>query len=244
MLDFNHSSLSWQLNALLEVGHQKEREKEPPRHYLGPSRLGAPCSRMLQYEYFNTPKDPGKDFSGQSLRIFEFGHKIEELMIGWLRLAGFDLRTQRPDGRQFEFICSAESRIRGHIDGVLVSGPASPIRFPALWECKSMNSKHWKACVKDGVKISKPLYAVQIAIYQREMNLSDNPALFTAVNKDTSEVHSELVPYDADLAERMINRGIAVLQACDAGKLLPRIAQSPDFYECKWCAYTERCFRE
>ena len=54
---------------------------------------------------------------------------------------------------------------------------------------------------------SKPLYAAQIALYQaymeaRSPGISANPALFTAINKDTAELHHELVPFDGGLAQR------------------------------------------
>ena len=191
-----------------------------------------PCERALQFEYTATPKDEGQDFSGQLLRIFAIGHELEELAIRWLRGAGFDLYTQkgnRPDGGQFGFSV-AGGRIRGHVDGIFAAGPEGfGLAVPALWECKTMNAKNWRACVKDGVAVSKPVYAAQIAVYQAYMEasvpgISAAPAVFTAINKDTAELHHELVPFDADLAQRMSDRGVRILQATDAGELLPRVA--------------------
>ena len=110
-----------------------------------------------------------------------------------------------------------------------------------------MNAKNWRACVKDGVAVSKPVYAAQIAIYQAYMEpsvpgISAAPALFTAINKDTAELHHEQVAFDADLAQRMSDRAVRILQATDAGELLPRIAASRDFFECRFCAHAERCW--
>jgi hypothetical protein len=121
------------------------------------------------------------------------------------------------------------------------------LAVPALWECKTMNAKNWRACVKDGVTKSKPVYAAQIAVYQAYMEasvpgISVAPAVFTAINKDTAEMHHELVPFDADLAQRMSDRGVRILQATDAGELLPRIAASADFFECRFCPWAERCW--
>jgi len=164
-----------------------------------------------------------------------------------LRAAGIDLVTQKRDGGQFGFSV-AGGRIRGHVDGIIAAAPAAlGLRAPALWECKTMNAKNWRACVKDGVTVSKPVYAAQIAIYQAYMEatvpgISAAPALFTAINKDTAEIHHELVPFDAALAQRMSDRAVRILQATDAGELLPRIAQARDFYECRFCAWAERCW--
>ena len=39
----------------------------------------------MQYEYAKAPVDHGKGFSGRLLRIFERGHRTEDMVIRWLR---------------------------------------------------------------------------------------------------------------------------------------------------------------
>jgi len=251
-LDYNHRpSFAEQVNAAVDLALTADQATRPPRDYLGGSRLGHACERALQFEFTATPKDEGQDFSGQSLRIFAIGHAFEDLAVAWLRGAGFDLYTRkgnRPDGGQFGFSV-AGGRIRGHVDSIIAAGPEGfELAVPALWECKTMNAKNWRACVKDGVTKSKPVYAAQIALYQAYMEgtvpgISAAPAVFTAINKDTAEMHHELVPFDADLAQRMSDRGVRILQATDAGELLPRVATTPDFFECRFCPWSERCWR-
>jgi hypothetical protein len=211
-------------------------------------------ARALQFEFAGAPKDAGQDFSGRSLRIFQIGHQFEDLAIRWLRAAGLDLYTRkgsnacvrRPDGEQFGFSV-ANGRIRGHVDGIVAWAPAAlGLRIPALWECKTVNAKNWRDTVAKGVTVAKPVYAAQIALYQAYMEatvpgISATPALFTAINKDTAELHHELVPFDADLAQRMSDRGVRILRATDAGELLPRVAQNRDFFECRFCPWAERC---
>ncbi|MDZ4135352.1 MAG: hypothetical protein U1D06_07115 [Paracoccaceae bacterium] len=251
MLDYNHRpGIAERVNAAIDAALIAEREATPPRTYLGASRLGHACERALQFEFAGAPKDEGADFGGQTLRIFEIGHQLEDLAIRWLCAAGLDLYTRkgnRPDGEQFGFSV-AGGRIRGHVDGIIAAAPAPlGIGVPALWECKTMNAKNWRACVKEGVAVAKPVYAAQIALYQAYMEgtvpgISANPALFTAINKDTAELHHELVPFDAGLAQRMSDRGVRILQATDAGELLPRIASNRDFFECRFCPWAERCW--
>ena len=251
MLDYNHRpGIAERVNAAIDAALIAEREATPPRTYLGASRLGHACERALQFEFAGAPKDDGADFGGQTLRIFEIGHQLEDLAIRWLRAAGLYLYTRkgnRPDGEQFGFSV-AGGRIRGHVDGIIADAPAAlGLHTPALWECKTMNAKNWRACVKDGVALAKPVYAAQIALYQAYMEgsvpgISANPALFTAINKDTAELHHELVPFDAGLAQRMSDRGVRILQATDAGELLPRIATNRDFFECRFCPWAARCW--
>ena len=251
MLDYNHRpTCADRINAAIDEAIVAERAAIPPRTYLGGSRLGHPCERALQFEFAGAPKDEGQEFSGQTLRIFEIGHALEDLAIRWLRVAGFDLYTRkgnRPDGEQFGFSV-AGGRIRGHVDGIIAAGPQPlGIGVPALWECKTMNARNWRETVTKGVGLAKPVYAAQIALYQAYMEaqvpgIAENPALFTAINKDTAELHHELVPFDTSLAQRMSDRAVRILQATDAGDLLPRIATTRDFHECRMCPWAERCW--
>ena len=119
--------------------------------------------------------------------------------------------------------------------------------YPALWECKTMNARSWKETAQKGVLLARPVYAAQLAVYQAYMEgsvagISANPALFTAVNKDNADLHHELVPFDGGLAQRMSDRAVRVLQATEAGELLPRIAANPDHHECRMCAWSQRCW--
>jgi hypothetical protein len=248
MLDFNHRpKLAELVNAAIDAALIAERAAVPPRDYLGGSRLGHPCERALQFEFAGAPKDEGADFGGQQLRIFAIGHALEELATRWLRSAGFDLYTRRLDGEQFGFSV-ADGRIRGHVDGIVAGGPElSGLAYPALWECKTMNAKNWRETVAKGVAVATPVYAAQIALYQAYMEgsipgISANPALFTAINKDTAELHHELVAFDAALAQATSDRAVRILKATDAGELLPRIAHEPEFHECRMCPWSCRCW--
>lgn len=243
-LDFNHRekppSFCDTVNARIDAALVAENATRPQRDYLGGSRLGDICSRRLQYEYLKAPRDPDGGFSGKSLRIFALGHVLEDLAIEWLRKAGFDLRTRNRHGEQFGFT-AAGGRVQGHADGVIVAG-LDGFAAPALWECKSANAKNWREIAKHGVAKAKPVYAAQIALYQAYLGLTETPALFTAINKDTCEIWHELVPFDAALAQSSSDKAVAILRACDAGELLPRHTSDPEHFECRFCAWKARCW--
>jgi hypothetical protein len=253
MLDFNsRSQTSAHVNTAIDAALGAANQATPPRTYLGGSRLGHACERALQFEFVKAPKDEGADFDGRLLRIFGIGHALEDVAVAWLRGAGFDLYTRRgggEHGEQFGFSV-AGGRIRGHVDGVFAGGPTIPgMAFPALWECKTMNAKAWRETSSKGVGVAKPIYAAQIAVYQAYMDASvpgvaDNPALFTAINKDTAELHHELVPFNAELAQRMSDRAVRILAATDAGELLPRVAAQADHFECRFCPWAKRCWAQ
>ena len=104
--------------------------------------------------------------------------------------------------------------------------------YPALWETKALGASSWKDTVKKGVAVSKPVYAAQIALYQAYLDLP-NPALFTALNRDTQEIYAELLPFDAALAQRMSDRAVEVVRASHAQEMLPREAAEPTSVVCK-----------
>lgn len=256
MLDFNHGARSAlgtgaddaeRLEALIDAALAAERATQPRRSYLGASRLGVACERALQYEYAGAPVDAGRGFSGRLLRIFEVGHVLEDLAVRWLRLAGVELHNQQADGSQFGFSV-ADGRLQGHVDGIITGAPrALGFGFPMLFECKTMANRHWSACAKSGVTVSKPVYAAQLAVYQAYMEastpgISAQPALFTAINKDTQQLWFECVPFDAALAQRMSDRAVRLITATEAGELLPRGFIERSHFECRSCHWQDRCW--
>jgi hypothetical protein len=57
------------------------------------------------------------------------------------------------------------------------------------------------------------------------------------------DIYAELVPFDAALAQRMSDRGVKVIAATEAGELLPRAYLDATHFECKFCAWQDRCWR-
>ena len=262
MIDLNHRSgcqyeapsrppgIVVAVNAAINAALSGRDRAQPPRRYVSTSGLGRECLRQIQYDYLAVPKDEGREFEGKTLRIFEAGHRAEDIVAGWLRAAGFDLRTERSDGRQFGF-SALDGRFKGHIDGCLLAGPAD-MHYPALWETKALGAVVWKEVVKRGVVMAKPIYTAQIAVYQAYLDLP-NPALFTALNRDTFELHCELVPFNSGLAQRASDRAVEIVRASEAQELLPRAAADRSSAVCRggwaageWyapCAWQDRCWR-
>lgn len=248
-LDLNSQTLTRQLAGqpildALDRAILAKQAAQTPRQYLGGSYVGDDCERKIQFQYTVTPVDEGKDFPADVLRIFERGHRTEDMAAGWLRDAGFVLKTEGADGRQFGF-SSAQGRFKGHADGVIVgwSGEgAPPCAFPALWENKALNSKTWAKVAAHGVKKVKPVYHAQVMLYQYHLQLMDHPAVFTFINADTMQVGVELVEFDPLECQRLIDRAVRVISATDAGEQLPRIAGEPDHFACRFCSYATRCW--
>ena len=238
MMDFNSRNLLGERFAAL-IDEAIDQVQEAKRQYLGASAIGEACARRLQYEYNGAPKDAGAGFTPRTRRIFHRGHKGEEWMIEWIRAAGFDLRTEKA-GKQFGFE-DCDGRFKGHIDGVILDGPAG-FKFPALWENKVLGAKGHASLVKHGIAKAYPHYAAQVAVYQAYMQLAENPAIFTALNADTMEIHVEIVPFNAALAQEQIDKAARILAAIDHGETLPRAADDPDSFTCKFCPFKGVCW--
>lgn len=235
--------LNASINILLDAALAAENAKQKPRPYLGGSRLGVECLRALAFEWFAQRSGKVQTFGGRALRRFALGHMQETETARWLRLAGFDLKTADPEGHQFGFAvakdeATGEYQMRGHIDGAIVDGPIA-LPYPLLWEHKIMNAKKWKTFTDKGVVVSHPVYWGQIHVYMGYMDLAWT--LFTAWNSDTSELAFELVPFNAQVAQDMTDRGVRVLEA-RVPQDLPRIAREPTDYRCKWCEHANECW--
>ena len=238
-INFNHKPKPSELfNQAIDAALVAQNKAQPRREYLGASGIGRECERQIQYEYAGAPKE--RDFDGITLRKFAAGHHYEDDTAKLLKAAGFDLRVTKPNGDQFGF-AALDGKFAGHIDGVLCGGP-SFIKYPTLWEHKAVGNKTFSKHVKDKVAKANPTYAAQIAIYQAYLDLAENPAVFTVRNTDTQELHFELVPFDGKLAQETSDKAVRIIKETEAGALLPRIAQNPDFYLCKWCDYGSRCW--
>jgi hypothetical protein len=136
MIDLNHGSgctyghhakrppITTAVSAAIDAALTARNRAERPRTYVSSSGLGRDCLRQIQYDFLAVARDAGQEFEPRVLRIFEAGHRAEDIVAGWFRIAGFDLCTERPDGRQFGFEAMA-GRFKGHIDGRFVSGPVA-----------------------------------------------------------------------------------------------------------------------
>ena len=53
---------------------------------------------------------------------------------------------------------------------------------------------------------------------------------------------SALASLTDEEAQRMTDRAVRIVKATEAGDLLPRPFKDRSFFECKFCAFAERCW--
>jgi hypothetical protein len=236
MLDFNRANLSdtpisTAINAAIE---RAEPPEENSRQYLGASSIGSECLRRVQYDWMVDPVHPT-----QTRDVFRRGHLLEELSRQHLIRAGFRFA---PDERLA--FSAAGGLFRGHADGILTAGPELPgVGYQCLWEHKALGDKGWRALERDGIEKAYPHYAAQVWIYQAYLDVTEHPAIFTAMNANTCARLHLLVPFNAERAQFWSDRAVAVIEATRAGQLLPRAYDDPKDWRCKMCSHHERCWR-
>lgn len=73
--------------------------------------------------------------------------------------------------------------------------------------------------------------------------LAVEQTLFVALNRDTLRLYPELIAFDPAAAQALSDRAVMVIRSVEARELLPRIADDPDHYVCRFCPYRVRCHR-
>jgi hypothetical protein len=173
------------------------------REYLGGSEIGKECPRelWLGWRWCLPLLDDGR-----RQLIFKMGQSIEDLLVYWFgsQLVSVSPQTKEQLGGNF-----FGGHLSWHVDGFFVVNGAE--RNIVLWECKSANSKRFNQLAKNGVLASlnretdlaysqwDEAYGAQLQFYMGAMNeggMEVNHALVTVVNKNTSDVYSEVVTYD------------------------------------------------
>lgn len=220
---------------LLDAALKSSRDAEPRRKYLGASIMGDDCGRKIAYQWHGRKPD----FPGRLFRIFDMGHFGEEYLASYFRMAGFTMVTHKEDGKQISF-ADANGLIKGHCDGVFTAGP-DVIPYPALWECKMVNDNQFGQFKSKGVKRWKPTYYGQCQLYMAHFDLKQT--LFTVMNKNDSEIHLEMVPFNQADAQNISDRGFKIIES-QRPTDFPRISDRKEDFRCKWCDFKEECWSD
>lgn len=219
----------------------KERDNETPRNYLGASGIAYECERQVAYSYYSKS---GPDFPARVLRIFDLGHHIEEIKTGWIKKA-YNLIEHDEDGKQFGF-SMFDGKFKGHCDGIFISGQDS-IEYPSLWECKGLNNDSWNSLKTKGLRQSHAHYYGQVQLYMglieyQGEKLNKNPCVFTALNKNSAEMHVELVRFNQEYFDILINRAERLLDGWSAEQF-NKISRTPTDIRCRMCKYNKICWK-
>jgi hypothetical protein len=201
-------------------------------HVVRGSSIGK-CERHLFYK-FRWAHDP-EQFDGRMLRLFATGNVEEARMVGWLLLAGAGIEAVDPaTGEQWEVV-ALDGHFKGHLDGIVIGLLEAP-KTPHLLECKTHNAKSFDQLRRHGVAASKPEHVDQMQVYMHLQGLTR--AFYLAKNKDTDELWSERIEYDAGHAIALMAKAERVR---DANEPPARISDDPSWWLCRFCSSHAIC---
>lgn len=217
------------LIAKIDAAH--EAKQDHPRPHMGASVIGHPCDRWiwLSFRWAVIEKFPGR-----ILRLFRRGQLEERTVHEDLRLAGCNVSTINPETRkQWNF---GDGHFGGSCDGIITGGLPEAPKTQHIIEIKTHSAKSFKDVQAKGVKESKPPHWAQLQVYMAAFEV--DRALYYAVNKDSDDIYTERVEFDAQAAEGLMERAQRLIAA---DRMPEPLSADPTWYECKYCAAHDFC---
>ncbi len=217
----------------------EDNAEEPFRAHLGASVIGDECARKVWYGFHWTLAEK---FDARMLRLFERGHLEENRFIEYLRGIGCEIWPFNPDaplknGKPQQWrIRDHEGHFGGSPDGVGRGLPDLPPGEPFLCEFKTHNAKSFAKLVDDGLMRTKWKHFVQTQILMLKLEIKF--ALYCAVNKDTDELHFEIIQADEKEGKRALERAGGIIWSSEPP---PRIHPTPAGWGCKYCHLSRLC---
>lgn len=213
-----------------------ERRGGEERTYLGMSTMGNECDRALWYA-FRWAHGP-ETLDGRKLRLFETGHREEARMLDDLEMAGVTVERVDPSSGGQWAVSALGGHFRGHMDGQ-GEGFAEAPKARHVLEFKTHNEKSFKALVKDGVQKAKPGHFAQMQLYMHYSGIAR--AFYMAVNKNTDEIHTERIVYDALHALGLENRARVIIDSPQPPAKLHEDPTAKMAWVCNYCPAFQQC---
>lgn len=198
------------------------REEQPRRVYLGMSSIGDPCARKIWFGFRGYTALP---LEGRLQMIFDFGNRVEEEVLKWLRLAGYEITDTQ---REFSEL---NGLFKGHCDG-LIKGVTQKTH---VLEIKSASDARFKAFKTGTVASVSPTYLAQLQCYMGYTGLERG--VWVVQNKNTSEIYVERLHFDMMEFKRIEARARRIISS---NRVPPR-GYPEGAYECRMCDYRLVC---
>ncbi len=202
------------------------------RRYIGASSIGKPCLRSIWYGFngYEADKIPA------SLQItFDIGKSLEKLIISYLDNSKINIEIPTKDNNYLFCQDKDIPEMQGHMDAIIHLDNISP----TILEIKTAKSSSFNKFKKDGVISWSQSYHYQIQSYMGMSGIDE--AIILAINKDSSELHAEHVPFNKELFSYIKSKALSVINSTDAPQ---KISNNSCYYICRTCNYKEICHYE
>lgn len=230
-LDPNDPSFIAKAEARLhQYAEEYSRESFPAEHrsHLGASAIGEECWRKLWYTFRWVKLAQAK---GRMRRLWNRGHREEEIFEGFLMWAGFRKRE----------IHEPFSKVNGHYGGTpddrwIIAWAHD---FKLIVDYKTFADKYFEKLKKEKVKVSNPKYFAQLCSYGAAFNVEWG--MIFGVNKDNDEWYFEIVKLDHNYAMELEKKATDIIYS----PVPPtKINENAAYYQCKWCDFQDICHHD
>lgn len=205
------------------------------RTHLGASTIAEDC---LNFQWLTFRWADKEDLSGRMYRLFQRGHREEQIVIDYLRNIGATVMDKDPEtGEQWRI-----SGVNGHYGGSLDGKVIMPTSYgygdlQFLLEVKTNGTgTAFTKLTSDGVQMQKPTHYGQQCAYGFESGLTHS--LYVNTNKNDDDMHIEIVKLDWDLGRRLREKADRVIASQEP---LGKIAKSATHKLCKYCKFVGVC---
>ncbi len=221
------------LRELIFKDYEEKQQSRRP-NTVRPGDIGRPCTLALWMAFHWA--DKLETFQGRQLRLFETGHSQEDRLLADVRRTGAHVIARNPEnGAEQIAMLSLGGHMKGYLDGVAKDVPFASFEW-VLTECKTHNSKSFKALESDGVEIAKPEHYAQMQCYLAAHDLEE--ALYCAVGKDNDDLYMEYIGRNRTYYDRLMAKADMVAFSPQPPA---KINANPDFYLCKMCKARDTC---
>jgi hypothetical protein len=206
------------------------------------SSIADPCSRKLWYG-LNSNEDP-EPFAASTLRLFEDGHRGEDVIVSYLRMVpGLQVHVRDPEtGSQFH-VEDFEGRFAGNLDGAVLGLLQAPTTWH-VFEAKICNEKKFaklkalKAELgeKQALQAWDPIYYGQAISYMSYTGMSRH--YLVAGTPGVRELASVRTNADPVYAAELRSKAERIL---DARFPPAKVSNDPSWYQCRFCQWHAKC---
>jgi CRISPR/Cas system-associated exonuclease Cas4 (RecB family) len=211
-----------------EINKYHEGRPSLPRPHLGASLIGHKCERFLWLSFRWAVREK---FEGRLLRLFRRGQNEEATIIKDLRSIGVDIRSSQDKvdfGKHFG----------GSVDGIIYSGLPEMPNEKFVAEFKTHSKKSFDDLEKNGLQKSKPLHYAQVQTYLAGLKFKHG--FYLAVCKDDDRIYTEIVEFDKEFANKLINKAHTITMS---DRMPPPLTTDPTYFECRFCPAHTLCHK-
>lgn len=207
------------------------------------SSIGHPCIRKIWYE-MNGDKPL---FGRKTLRIFDIGNALEEVVVNDLKSDNWEViynKGSQESDLETNVYIGNDAVISGHPDICMKRSSSTELSGNFLADIKTMRATAFSGWKASGTIAKYPQYADQLTAYWA--GLKETPVLgwefesmaVVGLNKDTSDIHIDVLEFDSDRLVRMIDKAryIALQDSPPDPGEVPK-------WTCSYCGFNSICTR-